>query len=127
MVNEEDANKIQCTELKDALNGRERVDLWSLDVEGHEISILKAVNFTEVQVEVLLVEDFWLPHDDLDKTLLNAQMFKAAQFPIDAVYVNRDIIGILPDTFWFPPEWTGYQKLNEEYRLKMISENKLQI
>jgi hypothetical protein len=122
-----DENKIRCTDLKEILNGTSTIDLWSLDVEGHEINILKAINFSEIKVGVILVEDFWLPHDKLDELLLNGNMFKAAQFPIDAVYVNRDIIPSLPHTFWYPQEWTEYQRIISEYRIQMINQNKLQI
>jgi hypothetical protein len=36
--------------------GRKTVDFWSLDVEGSEATVLKATDFTKVEVGVLLVE-----------------------------------------------------------------------
>lgn len=36
--------------------GRKTVDLWSLDVEGPELAILKATDFTKIEVGVMLIE-----------------------------------------------------------------------
>jgi hypothetical protein len=47
-----------------------KVDLWSLDVEGHELTVLGSVDFAQVPVGVLLVEDYSISTRLLDRPCL---------------------------------------------------------
>lgn len=49
---------MKCNSLANmlSLHNIPRVDFWSLDVEGHEMTVLTSVNFSAVDIAVLLVE-----------------------------------------------------------------------
>lgn len=51
--------EVQCRPLHEMLAdvGRTHVDLWVLDVEGHEAVILSGIHWDKVQFSALLVED----------------------------------------------------------------------
>ena len=65
------------------------IDLWSLDVEGYEMTILQPIDFNMLKVKTLLIEDMWLNGRKLDYLLLNAGFVKMHQFAIDSFYVSR--------------------------------------
>ena len=123
-----DGDEISCNTLTSMLGEQRKVDLWSLDVEKHELEVLNSVNFESIEVSVLIVEDFWLPYGLLDSLLLNGKsgFFKMTQMPIDSVFVHKNIlINIMRDMkkYWYPSNWDEYVKENKYFREKLIKNN----
>mmetsp|Transcript_18764 Transcript_18764/g.18868 ORF Transcript_18764/g.18868 Transcript_18764/m.18868 type:complete len:292 (-) Transcript_18764:85-960(-) len=119
-VNEKSTGKITCNTLHNMLsrvqNGTSNyvIDLWSLDVEGYEMTILESVNFNEIHVRVILVEEFWLATRYLDRKLNDVGYNKFQQLAIDAVYVHRSVQG--PIHPWYPISYQADWKQNDDYR-----------
>ena len=100
---------MKCLPLETMLSeagARSHIDLWSLDVEGHELEVLSSVDFSKISVSVLLVEDFWVPQRLLDEAILNAPgsgLSKTHQFAIDSLFMHRDMP--FPSKPWYPANW----------------------
>lgn len=124
-----DGNGISCNTLASMLGNRSKVDLWSLDVEKHELEVLKTIDFEQIEISVLLVEDFWLPVGHLDVLLLNGQsgFLKLTQFPIDSVFVHKKLIDKISwsGKYWYPDNWQSYIDLNRDFRKAMVKTNQL--
>jgi hypothetical protein len=109
----------QCTTLermlKRSVNPNQKVvDFWSLDVEGHEITILSSVDFKRTQVLALLVEDFWINSRDLDYLLYKNGYKKLQPLGIDSLYTPRDLEE--PFEFWYPTRFFEHIEFHQEYR-----------
>ena len=114
VVQDSGTNSLQCLSLETMLGqkikndkGKYEVDLWSLDVEGYELNVLSGLNFSNVNISVLLVKDFWISQRQLDEILLNhvPTIFqKAKQFPIDSLFIQPNVFD-LPSFPWYPPDW----------------------
>ena len=56
------AKQVMCRTLDEMLvkyaNGRTYVDLWSLDVEGYEMTILNSINWSKLNFNAILIETF---------------------------------------------------------------------
>lgn len=125
-----DGNELSCDTLSSMLENRTKIDFFSLDVEKHELEVLKSIDFKTIEIAVLLVEDFWLPIGQLDTLLLNGQsgFLKLSQFPIDSVFIHINEISKLNkknERFWYPNDWDLFVQVNKDYRLQMIKENKI--
>ena len=97
---------LKCLPLETMLGARSHIDLWSLDVEGHELEVLSTVDFTKISVSVLLVEDFWVAQRLLDEAILNAPgsgLSKTHQFAIDSLFMHRNMA--FPSKPWYPMNW----------------------
>lgn len=94
---------IQCSPLDSMLRRSAgyagRVSLWSLDVEGHEMIVLNGTRFESTPTDVLLIEDVHLKSRALDRLMARKRFVKAAQLPIDAVYVARNTSVCWPTEF----------------------------
>jgi hypothetical protein len=106
--------QVQCAPLHDILarytNGtRQHVDLWILDVEGHEMTVLAGTDFNKTQVDVMVIEDMWLPPFPrvLDMELGMKGFIKFQQLAIDSVFVRRSSTTVLQSLAptWFPPSF----------------------
>ena len=76
------------------------VDFWSLDVEGHELTVLGVPGWEDsVRVRALLVEDVGAAArpDQLDMLLTRRGYVKAHQLHVDSLYTLRG--EPLPRTF----------------------------
>ena len=94
-------NRVECDTLENMLagagrareeDGRIRVDFWSLDVEGHELTVLGVPGWEErVRVRALLVEDVGAAArpDQLDMLLSRRGYVKAHQLHVDSLYTLR--------------------------------------
>jgi len=85
---------VKCMPLKNMLalskdKNRNSIDLWSLDVEGHEITVLESTNFNDVKVSALLVENSHINQCKLDAVLWKRGFHKYEQLIIDGVYINN--------------------------------------
>ena len=100
-----ETRNMKCNSLVNmlSLHSIPRVDLWSLDVEGHELVVLQSVNFGAVDVGVLLVEDYSISTRLLDKLLSERGYNKYHQLPVDTVHVRRT--HRLADEVWYPASY----------------------
>lgn len=109
---------MKCMSLRQILDtyaeGRRHVDFWSLDVEGHELSVLKSVDFSEIDVTAVLIEDMHLDHRELSYAMTKNQMVLYYQLASgDSVWVNRQ--SMLPEV--------KYVDAREDATYKYIYEN----
>ena len=103
--------QIKCNPLHVALANvnRTAVDLWSLDVEGHEQQVLSSVAWDRTPVGVLLVEGDAVMRAGYKSLLANAGsgLTLEREMSGDAVFADRSRIGALPTGkprhFWVPP------------------------
>ena len=115
------ARIVQCNPLHEMLvmaNAPPKVDLWSLDVEGHEIAILSSIDWQRVRLKALLVEDFWLSNRNLDHLLTGQAFLKAHQLAIDSLWISSRATDLLPagGRFWYPPGWHKLWSETEKFR-----------
>jgi hypothetical protein len=113
--------KIHCSPMVDMLSrsgdpNRRHIDFWSLDVEGYEMTVLSGVDFRQISVSTLLVEDFWLASRELDYLLTTHGFTKYQQLSIDSLYVSRSNYGAASP--WYPPTWHKDWEMNQAYRNK---------
>jgi len=93
------------------------IDFWSLDVEGHEMTVLKTIDFDKIHVGVLLIEDFWIPTRELDQLMYDSNFVKLYELPIDALYVNRSLLlSKNTNKVWLPPSYRQDVIDNLNYR-----------
>ena len=109
--------RIRCNPLHEMLRrvGRTAVDLWSLDVEGHEPQVLGAVQWAKTPVSVLLAEAGTAKDAAAIDAVLAAGTSRLAmehKLHIDVVYADRGggggaMGGALPAAkparFWLQP------------------------
>ena len=113
--------EIQCSPLADMLSRAGLsdplvIDLWSLDVEGFEMTVLRAIDFTKIHIKVILVESAWLSNRELDLFLTSQGFVKYQHMALDSVFVNLRYLmsesQMLSSTVWYPPGFQ--QRVNEE-------------
>ena len=115
-----DGGSMPCLPLQTMLaeaGMRSHIDLWSLDVEGHELEVLSSVDYAKISVSVLLVEDFWVVQRLLDETILNAPgsgLVKVHQFAIDSLYMHRNMS--FPPKPWYPVNWQADMTSQKVFR-----------
>ena len=86
--------------------GRTHVDFWSLDVEGHELVVLGAVDWEAITFTAVLVEHYHISMRELDYILTMHGLDKRQQLPSDSLYVVRE--ASFPRKPWYHPknfEW----------------------
>lgn len=85
--------------------GRPQVAFWSLDVEGFELRVLRAVPWAQLDVRAILVEDGAFDMREMDDVMNHAGFVKAHQMALDSLYVARAHAStLLPaGEFWYPP------------------------
>ena len=111
---------LKCLPLETMLaeaGARSHIDLWSLDVEGHELEVLSSVDYGKISVSVLLVEDFWVSQRLLDEAILNAPgsgLVKTHQFAIDSLFMHSNMS--LPSKPWYPVNWQADMASNKVFR-----------
>lgn len=117
-----DVDLVHCHPLVDLLRekGRTTIDLWSLDVEGAEIDILENLDFNEVHVQSILIEDFWVPLRDLDYLMTTRGFYKLQQLAVDSFYLNRSTPFLEP--LWHPHIFDKHWKAMKEWRYSLPSE-----
>ncbi|KAJ1428417.1 hypothetical protein B484DRAFT_309244, partial [Ochromonadaceae sp. CCMP2298] len=82
-------SEVRCRPLSQMLleHRNVTVDLWSLDVEGHELTVLRGTDFGATPVNTILIENSHINQCIADKILTDAQYYKYQQLIIDGVYV----------------------------------------
>jgi FkbM family methyltransferase len=105
----------QCISVDQMLTqqGITKVDLVSLDIEGAEIETLSAFPFHKYDIDVWIVETFWLDHRTIDKIFMDAGYAKVAQLSIDSVYKK------LPQKVRYPASETMEWPAQQQYMAKM--------
>lgn len=121
---------VQCSPLGDMLAlssnaSRTHVDLWSLDVEGFEMTVLEGVDWGNISVSVMLIEDFWLDTRKLDLFMTRHSFYKYHEMAIDAVYVRRGTAVHASDTIWYPASWDKIMARLQVFRKKDWVKEKL--
>lgn len=115
---------IKCAPLDVILDkyalGRRHVDLWSLDVEGHEMTVLGAVPWSKCSFTALLIETFWLSDRIVDRFMTELGYAKVQQLTIDSLYMKWNAA-----RRWRPPHWDEHWQLNEDFRDAMREQGKL--
>jgi hypothetical protein len=114
---------VPCDTLESMLvrsgNSGIHVNLWSLDVEGHEMAVLESVNYKSIVIDVLLVEDFWISTRRLDLFLNRNGFLKFHQLPVDALYARRTVE--LPVLVWYPLHFQEAVEQNEAFRRQNVA------
>lgn len=103
--------QIDCAPLRDLLrryagSAQQHVDFWILDVEGYEMKVLAATNFSELSVDAVMVEDNLIRPNlgVLDIRMAEQGYLKYQKLQIDSVFVRRGHPAAM-DTrpIWYPP------------------------
>ena len=120
----ETAISVQCRNLADMLrtysNTVTHIDLWSLDVEGYEMTVLESITWSAVSFTALLIETFWLSDRHVDRYLTERNFVKAHQLAIDSLYLHW-----AQASDWRPDLWEENWIMNEEFRERMREAGKL--
>jgi len=89
----ESGGDLKCYSLEQILDiyadGRREVNFWSLDVEGFEIKVIKAVNFDKIDVGVMLIEDHRINHRELSYEMTKRGMRMHYQLAGDSVWIRE--------------------------------------
>lgn len=109
----------KCTTLQKMLKrsvnpNQEVIDLWSLDVEGYEMTVLNAVDLKRNPVRALLVEDFWVNTRDLDYLLYMNGYKKFQPLAIDSLYTPKDFEE--PIYIWYPANFFNDIEFHQKWR-----------
>lgn len=104
-VNESNAILLQCTTLKSELKDMDvqRVDYFSLDVEGHEIYVLRGIDWNKLSFNVITVEVTDDSIDEIEAFLtskgyvrhapkLSQQTKRKGLLHMDAVFLHPDVV-----------------------------------
>lgn len=82
--------QMPCVRLDDVLEryGITHVDFLSLDVEGHELEVLKSIDFSKVTIDVITVENDY--HDEAIRDILRENGFILVDHVhVDDVFVRK--------------------------------------
>jgi len=115
--------KVNCTPLHDILeryagSAQHRVDIWILDVEGFEMKILEATNFSSVNIDAVMVEDLlMLPKPDvLDIAMAKQGFLKFQELALDSVFVRRGHpAAVSTQPMWYPPGFDNEVELKKKF------------
>lgn len=112
---------VQCRRLDQMLEkygrGRRHVDFFSLDVEGSEMTVLKAIPWDKITFNAILIETFWLSDRIVDRFMTERGFAKVQQLAVDSLYLKwsqRD-----EARPWLPPNWEHCWEVNIKYRDEM--------
>jgi len=99
--------KVPCWPLEDILAdvGRTHVDLWILDVEGYEFTVLESVGWDKLSFTAVLVEDYHISTRRLDYFFASHGFVKFFQLAIDSLYTHVSHEG---RPIWYPDDWESY-------------------
>lgn len=89
-------------------SAQQTIDLWIPDIEGLETAVLAAPWFRDVNVDAMLVEDFWiLPKPDLLDVIMGKNSFlKFQELAFDSVFVRRGHPAAQStQPMWYPPHF----------------------
>ena len=124
----ETSSLVTCRTLDEMLriyaHGRTDIDLWSLDVEGYEMTILGSVPWGTLNFNAILIETFWLSDRMVDYFLTERGFAKVQQMAIDSLYVKLPQLAAWRPEFWqeawedhllFRESMRSQGKLNPEY------------
>ena len=107
---------MNCDSLKNMMDrvNMQRVDFWSLDVEGHEMTVLQSVDFSITSVSVMLVEDYFISTRNLDRLLSENGYNKYHQLAVDTVHVKRNHKYV--NEVWYPQSYHKNWKETQRWR-----------
>jgi FkbM family methyltransferase len=117
----ETGTSVMCSPLQDMLEEHafnvSHVDFWSLDIEGHEMSVLQSIPWNTVSFGAILIEDFWISNRVLDNYMTQKGYVKAAQLAIDSVWLplTSGVMGIGANLV-FSPSLKDYWESNMLFR-----------
>jgi len=126
VTSSDDSNsrQVMCRTLDEMLakyaDGRTFIDLWSLDVEGYEMTILHSINWSKLNFNAILIETFWLSDRVVDYFMTELGFAKLQQLAIDSLYVKLD-----QSSGWRPPQWNEIWQEQTQFRNEMRTNGKL--
>ncbi|CAC9606411.1 hypothetical protein [uncultured Gammaproteobacteria bacterium] len=86
--------KVRTRLFKDVMSEENitHIDYLSLDVEGHEMNVLKGIDFNKVRIDVLTIENHSLYGDDNIRNMMinNGYIFWGRVMNLDDIYVHMD-------------------------------------
>ena len=100
------------------------IDLWSLDVEGFEMHILNALNFNEININTILIEDYWVSKRELDSLMTINNFIYYQTLAIDTLYVNRHFQLPVAEVY-YPPHFMLHLKRENSNRHQANIKSKL--
>ena len=69
--------------------GVTKVDLFSLDIEGAEFSVLETIEFDTVDIKHIYVESDKTPRDKLLKFMKDRNYYISKEFPANILFSKR--------------------------------------
>ena len=96
--------EVPCKRLSNVLEAAKvtHVDLWSLDLEGHEMEAVDSMDFDRVKVDLIIAEDTF-PDTEVSKRLVDKGFVDMGivpeMSPIDFLFVHKDSIWYKSCTF----------------------------
>lgn len=88
--------------------------------------ILRNIDFSKIDIRLILVEDAWIPSRELDQHLTNHGFIKYQHMTIDSVFINRRHLKDASTHTWYPEyfyKWTSdenmFRATKDDYRKKL--------
>ena len=115
---------VSCRRLDEMLlkhaDGQSYIDLWSLDVEGYEMTVLESTPWSEISFDAILIESFYLSDRLLDYFMTELGFVKLQQMAIDSLYVKWN-----QATAWRPLRWNEIWAQENKARDELRAQGKL--
>lgn len=100
--------------------------LYHFCMKGYEMVILRNIDFSKIDIRLILVEDAWIPSRELDQHLTNHGFIKYQHMTIDSVFINRRHLKDVSTHTWYPEyfyKWTSdenmFRATKDDYRKKL--------
>lgn len=103
---------LKCRLLKEVLesSGLKHVDFLSLDIEGHEVPALASVNFSLVEIDIIIVENE-LVQDILERAGYRKQ--SVSKYFADFVFLRKGFTPLITErTGRLPEDWLHMRRCN---------------
>lgn len=120
--------QIECATLNEIMDfyrpDIKTIDLWSLDVEGYEMTVLKSVDLGQLNINALIIEDFWLTNRNLNYFMTTHNYILFQQMNIDSLFLSHDFFNKVfnhKEHKHYIPGFRHYWKKMSKYRNRVRS------